>query len=915
MLKRIAAVLITFSAIHVQSATHTVAKDGSAEFTSVQAAINAAKAGDIVEIVDLSTYNEQVTIDSTKNGLTLRSSNPTSPRKPVIMWQDKVNVGPKNYEESKDPTKITYDQNGTVRIIKARGVIIDGIICDGGGAYTFGYPAVWCSGSNCPLFHGNAALDFFKAGDAVIRNCEFQNAFYGIYISDPNEEGITAKPNPDDTLPWNVTLVSGFSRTGNHLIEYNRIHNNSYGISFESTWNLFTTIRYNLIYENHHPSSTFALQVKALPDGMNQPGGAIILIDTPLSPVAVYNNTFWHNFTNICGHFQPGSQHLVFNNIFGKPNNYWAKDLTFAGAWQDIDLVFPYRMHNCVYACQYDKPLTRSQNYTAELNDPVTNKYIQVDTIVTGVDNVRIMNGMDLVEIAGQNVVITIHLSTRDTAFTQRADWIIQPGALITKPFLKDANIRWLETDSLFKSLDPSNPDFLVPNWNDTLVKQFIIDKGWQEAGIRDSDGSVADLGAISKVGVPNSEIMIKPTSPVTITGTSATATFNLYSLNGTITNPKIKYLTWINNLPFQSNSFATTVKPIPAASLIKIPLPITPIASGNNSITFTVPVPVPDTSLHFAILEMTIEGEVNGKTVTSDVGFLPYREWSIPFKVEIWDDSLKNKITEVKAGDTVQVKIILDSNSVLIHPDISLGSGYELLSAVTNKKLTTDSIKSTVSFPVIFTRVPQGGNDQLKVMVIINNISVVNFISITVMPGKPEKILFQDPPTHGIGKISIGETYNIRADIFDKYYNLATSSPDTVAFSSLRPLLIDIKGNKQVLSSNGSAKAIVMVTGGNLNDTIILTASLPNGASDLAFLVVDGPLASVVGIKSQKNQMVEYLIFDLRGRLIETVKSHSSLNVLLQRSFNIPKGVYIVREISVDGKRMSAGRRLIVKR
>ena len=73
-------------------ATFTVAKDGSGQFTTVQAAIQAAGQGDEVVILDAGRYAEQVTIDSTKNGLVLRSENPLAASRPTIVFQDKINL-------------------------------------------------------------------------------------------------------------------------------------------------------------------------------------------------------------------------------------------------------------------------------------------------------------------------------------------------------------------------------------------------------------------------------------------------------------------------------------------------------------------------------------------------------------------------------------------------------------------------------------------------------------------------------------------------------------------------------------------------------------------------------------------------------------------------------------------------------
>lgn len=77
--------LITAAAQLSFGAPFHVAQDGSAGYTSIQAAVNAASPGDEIIIDDNATYKEQVTIDSTKNNLILRSATPASSNKPHII--------------------------------------------------------------------------------------------------------------------------------------------------------------------------------------------------------------------------------------------------------------------------------------------------------------------------------------------------------------------------------------------------------------------------------------------------------------------------------------------------------------------------------------------------------------------------------------------------------------------------------------------------------------------------------------------------------------------------------------------------------------------------------------------------------------------------------------------------------------
>ena len=175
--------LMAFAAANVLSATYTVSQDGHSGYKTIKEAIEFAEKEnpDEIEIVirDYGTYKEQVTIFEKKN-FTLRSENPTSSRKPVIEWQDKENVGPKNVDEAQDSAKITYERNGAIRIWNSYNVRIEGIAIDGGGNYPFGNDAVWLdkkTNQTWPLQHGNAGISILVSGKVTFRHCDISNAF------------------------------------------------------------------------------------------------------------------------------------------------------------------------------------------------------------------------------------------------------------------------------------------------------------------------------------------------------------------------------------------------------------------------------------------------------------------------------------------------------------------------------------------------------------------------------------------------------------------------------------------------------------------------------------------------------------------------------------------------------------------
>ena len=254
-------------------------------------------------------------------------------------------------------------------------------------------------------------------------------------------------------------------------------------------------------------------------------------------------------------------------------------------------------MHNCVYAAQEKEP----EQYSVQL-----------------------MNGLQVAQP-------------------------VQPGALINDPFPTTADIRWFETP--FMSEDPDDPLFLTPDWENSNVQKYIVDKGWPDAGIYDIDGSIADLGAIPQIGQTTTEILIKPIDPVMISGTTAKTRFSVYSIAGNITNPQIKYIRWIKNVEFQADAFGNGGDPIPASDIIAVdPQPVT---LGSNSVNFTIP-PRGANEL-YGFFELIIEGISQETTaIASSVGFLPYREIQYTFEVTVWNLTQTEQLTEVIAGQRI---------------------------------------------------------------------------------------------------------------------------------------------------------------------------------------------------------------------------------------------------------------------
>ncbi len=647
----------------VTSAVLTVAKDGSGQFTSVQAAVDAANPSDEVLITDHGVYEEQVTIDSIKNGLVLRSEALLSGTKPTIKFKDTVNVGPRNADEALDEEKITYERNGALRVIGASDIRIEGLAIDGGGVYPFGNDAVW--EGRYALQHGNAALVLLMAGEVLIRYCDLGNAYFGIYCNNRNVGGIYATPNPSYAAIHNIILFSDVYRTGNHLIEHNRIHNNSMGIFFEYIWDMGSTIRYNLIYENHHPTAAIADKVKSLTsEGGNQSGGAFMFKDQMLSPLAIYNNTLWHNSVPFLGNWKAGGQHLVFNNIIGPPNQYFgASTTTFATSFE-MSKAFENRMHTTIWAAQQQAP---TASYTTITND------------------------LKPVQTGGSYA----------------------PGALIN-PFPSSTEVRWLEPK--FLSTDPTDANFLVPDWGNELVQEYIVDKGWEEAGVRDPDGSRADIGAVPMGGGRWVDVVtVRPAGLVDVVGTTATVRFTVTPHLGSMKNLKAVMFGTVANLD-TGDVFGAQYEPVSVSNIRKVSLGAQDISMGYN----VLEVPVGALG-DFAFFEMIIEGTgSDGRTVATPVGFIPYRKVDgVSFDVTFLNEAGGSPIDSIMVGEPVvlQIRVLQgDSLSTLSIQENSTAIGLvapgTALATPEGEPVVTipGGITGAAEIEVVFSEVPPGG-------------------------------------------------------------------------------------------------------------------------------------------------------------------------------------------------------------
>ncbi|HEX3019713.1 MAG TPA: right-handed parallel beta-helix repeat-containing protein [Chitinispirillaceae bacterium] len=600
-------IVIAGIAASLQAATITVSKGGTAIYNTIQSAVDAAVENDTIIIKDSNIYEECVTLKSKRNIVLM--SDPALVTKPSITYTDKLNVGPKNCSEAQDTANITFFKNGALRIMESANIVVKDISINGKEIYPFGYPAVWSDLESCrwPMQSGNTAIVLFQSCNVIIDGCDIANAFYGIYI-----DGFVRTSSGSIDLLSTSPMEAAIGYTGNNLIENNRIHHNTYGLFLENESDFSTVIRQNLFYENHHQTDAAAELVKTLTsEGLNLPGGAIYFKNSQKTPLAIYNNTFYNNFLLLVAGWRPGSHYLIFNNLYAKPFRYWSDDRLFANSFLAADPVYVNRTFSCLFACQTTALKTAKKIITRYDNQ--NDQTVILDTITSFLP--RIMNQMDQIE----NTDLHLYYGDFDTVLANEK----LPGNKILssaeKPFPSGANVRWLEP--IFKSTDPSSNDFLIPDWNDSLMNRFVVDQGWAASGVRDADGSIADIGAIpSNRNANSTRARILPVNYIT-ENSPEQISFILDS-DSPLSDCRIEYCKLINNTNRDTNSLGGIILPLTLSNVHDVTT-TGEITTGFNQINCEIK--NKNQSLKCGFFELIISGvNSQGIRVSSTPGFLP---------------------------------------------------------------------------------------------------------------------------------------------------------------------------------------------------------------------------------------------------------------------------------------------------
>jgi len=263
---------------------------------------------------------------------------------PTIVYQDQVHTNSDTTQIGKK--SIYWEYNGALLVNESRNIVIRGIGIDGAASdatASTGKIFAFCgtySTSACVDVKGNIGLNIRNSYGVIFRGGAITNTWYGVAIQGRNLGGAFSYPTPLDP-PSQVNSTLPTSRSGlygRHLIEQSRFHDNTWGTLFEYDWDLGSTVRNNLYYNNYlrgygkFPSYVTGLDVADAKKNTlgqtgslkwNVVGGAFFMNGVALTPYRIHNNTFLNNGVTVGAYYMAGTQHLFYNNLIGRPYQYY----------------------------------------------------------------------------------------------------------------------------------------------------------------------------------------------------------------------------------------------------------------------------------------------------------------------------------------------------------------------------------------------------------------------------------------------------------------------------------------------------------------------------------------------------------------------------------------------------------------
>ena len=616
-----------------------------------------------------------------------------------------------------------FQYNGMFVVHKSTDVTIRGISLKSQPTF-FQNVNVWGAANDVLL--GNVGINMNQTLRTKVQDCDISGFFAAFYIQGRNVGGAFGRANVNDLDDADIVPLSRFGQIGDHLIERNYVTNNWWFAYNEIDWDLASTFRYNVAFQNMNKSfqygDTLTDKGQATNELNNMTGGFMYAKDAVVIPHRMYNNTILSS-PIVLGHgyWRSNVQSLFYNNVIsfvnlsngrtdpvgpGDQHNLlgWYGEM----AWNNTIQLVPgmksvkYKSggdfeirdagvtghygpgSNCGGGC-YLNGIVLATPYISELQP---NSLFNTWGIERGV-NIEV-KGEDLPWAATATGYQGKTYTLRDN--NGYALW----GRFNTLPGIDTAAARRRENLWAIKLPTQGNIDSttttvasvmaLAPKWGEPAISATIRNKAWRNTDLGGPDGSVSDRGAFQFDSLSGRTILggirngvqldVVDQRIVDMKGLRVKIPMIVQQLDGDqvvpgyYTDVRVDSVNYYAEFPFSSVAEGDgTMKPWGPATVVKAGINWS--GRSGDSLTFNVATPVTADYGRFDVFVSALD-PVSGLRVRT-VGSYVYRKADYKLVVDFCTNGTSaatcaaSLVTRTRVGETVQMRIrITDANDVL---------------------------------------------------------------------------------------------------------------------------------------------------------------------------------------------------------------------------------------------------------
>lgn len=649
-----------------------------------------------------------------------------------------------------------FQYNGMFVVHKSQDVTIRGIALKSQPTF-FQNRGVW--GGAYDVLFGNVGVNMNQSLRTKVQDCDISGFFAAFYIQGRNVGGAFGRANVNDLDDADIVPLSRFGQIGDHLVERNYVSNNWWFGYNEIDWDLGSTFRYNVAFQNMNKSfqygDTLTDPGSNTSEMNNMTGGFMYAKDAVVIPHRMYNNTILSS-PIVLGHgyWRTNVQSLFYNNVISFVN-LKSGNTDPLGPGDQHNLLGWYgemAWNNTIQLVPGMKSVKYKSGGDFEIRDSgVTGQYgpgstcrggCYLNGIVLATPYISELQPNSLFNTWGIEKGVNIEVKGEDLPWAATATgyqgktytlrdnngyalW----GRFNTLPGIDTAAARRRENFWAIKIPTQGNIDSttttvanvlaLAPKWGEPAVSATIRNKAWRNTDLGGPDGSVSDRGAFQYDSLSGRTILggirngvqldVVDQRIVDMKGLRVKIPMIVQQLNGDQVAPgyytdiRVDSVNYYAAFPFSSVAESdATMKAWGPATVVKSGIAWS--GRSGDSLTFNVGTAVTADYGRFDVFVSALD-PVSGLRVRT-VGSYVYRKADYKLVVDFCTNAAScatSLVARTRVGETVQMRIrIVDANDnpapaqVVSNLMVTPGAGGRMVNALTGGPIDTSIFRAT---------------------------------------------------------------------------------------------------------------------------------------------------------------------------------------------------------------------------